>query len=245
MAIAFQTASTQALEGGTGGGSVSAPSGTTDGDFLIFGLYYEQGASPSNPSVSGSWTSIASVNGNPTFDGVCSVWYRRASSEPASYTVTTNGTYGTGTAAFILRYTGVITTGSPIRTSATTAPSNSGSPQSGPNLAGLSATDLVIQVTGVNHNTWTSTNTTTISGPGGSWTQRANITDTASTASEPAIAAIEQFNQGTGPSWSATGTNTDFGFARIGFALIEQPAAILLPEPSINIQQAVRRSYYF
>lgn len=244
MAIAFQTASTQALEGGTGGGSVTKPSGTVDGDFLIFGLYYEQGASPSNPTVSGTWTSIASVNGNPTFDGVCSVWYRRASSEPASYTITTNGTYGSGTAAFILRYTGVLSTGTPIRTSATTAPSNSGSPQSGPNLTGLSASDLVIQVAGVNHNTWAGANIT-ISGPGGSWTQRANIVDDASTASNPGIAAIEQFNQGTGPSWSATSTATDFGFARIGFALIEEPASSFLPEPSINTQQAVRRSYYF
>lgn len=244
MAIAFQTASTQALEGSTGNGSVTKPSGTVDGDFLIFGLIYEQGASPSNPAISGSWTQIATIDGNPTFDGVTRCWYRRASSEPASYTITTNGSYGSGTAAFILRYTGVLSTGSPIRTSATAAPTNSGSPQSGPNLAGLSATDLVLQIAGVNHNTWGGANIT-ISGPGGSWTQRANIVDDASTASNPGIAVIEQFNQGTGPSWSASSTATDFGFGRIGFALIEEPAANPLPEPSINIQQAVRRSYYF
>lgn len=240
MAIAFQTATTQALEGSVGSGSITKPSGTVDGDFLVAGYYFEQGASPSNPTISGTWTQIASVDGNPSFDGILRCWYRRASSEPASYTLTSNGTYGDSAVAFMLRYTGVLSSGNPIRTSATTAPTAQASPQSGPALAGLSATDLVIQVVGVNHSNWDGSGIT-VTAPGGGWTQRANATNSASTTSDPTIAAIEQFNQGTGPSWSASSTG-DFGFARMGFALIEEAAQSSQLRPVIVNQQAIRRT---
>lgn len=242
MAIAFQTASTAVFDAATSG-SLSVPSGTVDGDMLIAGVICKQGASPANITISG-FTSIASSNQATTNaqDGLTTVFWRRASSEPASYTVNTNATYGNNSSLFMLRYSGVITTGSPIGTSGTATPSATTSPQTGPTLSGVGSTDMAIQVAGVEHVTWGGADIT-LSGPGGSWNQRANVPDNAADASN-GIAVIDQLGTGTGPSWSASSTATDFLFMMIGFTLIAQPSG-LVTEPSINTLQAVRRSYYF
>lgn len=236
MAIAFQTATTVSLEGSGGSGSVTKPSGTVDGDFLVAGYINEQGSI--TPTISGTWTVITSVNMDPTHDIHVRCWYRRAASEPASYTITSNSTYGDSGAAFMLRYTGVKATGDPIRTSGT---SSGSSPLSGPTLSSLQSTDLAIQVCGATLGTWGGEDIT-LSGPGGGWTQRANIQNTTGDSS-PTLCMLEQFNQGTGPSFTGSTTGIGMMLAAVGFALIEEPAQSLSAKSYVFNQQAIRRAH--
>lgn len=244
MAIAFQNSTTAVVAGANNGNiTINVPASTADGDFLITGFAYEQSVSPSNPFMSAAWNQITTVNGNPNHDLYTGVWWRRASSEPASYTVTTNGTYGDSSVAFMLRYTGVVSSGDPIRNSAVAFASGAASSSAnGPNLTGLQSTDLSMQLCGINHLNWVSAGNITLAGPGGSWTQRANVTNDTSD-SKTGIAVIEQFNQATGPTWTSTSTLSNVGFAMIGFALIEEPAP--RAKALIVDKQAIGRAYYW
>jgi hypothetical protein len=240
MAIAFQTATTAVVGGAANGNiTINVPASTADGDFLVTGFAYEQSASPADPFMSAAWNQITEFTGNPTHDLYCGVWWRRASSEPASYTVTTNGTYGDSSAAFMLRYTGVISSGDPIRVSATSFSVTD--PVAGPALAGLQSTDLAIQLAGVNYANWTGAGNITMAGPGGSWNQRANqMNDTSD--SKTGIVVIDQINQGTGPTWTVTSETSAVGKVMLGFALIEEPAQSNRNKPVIIDLQAIRRT---
>lgn len=243
MAIAFQNATTVVVAAANNGNAtITVPSGTSDGDFLLVGFCYEQATSPASPFMSAAWNLITQVDGVPTPDQDIwtLAWWRRASSEPASYDITTNGTYGDSSAAFMLRYTGVISSGDPIRVSATAIAQTS--PQDGPDLVGLESTDLAVQICGINYVSWDPPpGNIVLSGPGGGWTQRANQANDTSD-SKTGIAVLEQFNQGTGPTWSATSSVSTPGFAMIGFGLVEESAEILNAHSTIVNQQAIRRS---
>jgi hypothetical protein len=240
MAIAFQNATTAVVGGAANGNiTINVPASTADGDFLITGFAYEQSASPSDPFMSAAWNQITEFTGNPTHDLYVGVWWRRASSEPASYTVTTNGTYGDSSAAFMLRYTGVKSTGDPIRVSATSFSTTD--PVAGPALAGLQSTDLAVQLAGVNYANWTGAGNITMAGPGGGWTQRANqMNDTSD--SKTGIAVIDQINQGTGPTWTVSSETSAVGKVMLGFGLIEETAASMSARSYLNTQQAIRRT---
>lgn len=239
MAIAFQNATTAVVAAASNGNiTINVPASTADGDFLVTGFAYEQSASPADPFMSAAWNQITEFTGNPTHDLYVGVWWRRASSEPASYTVTTNGTYGDSSAAFMLRYTGVQSTGDPIRVSATSFSTTD--PVAGPALAGLQSTDLAIQLAGVNYANWTGAGNITMAGPGGSWNQRANQMNDSSD-SKTGIVVIDQINQGTGPTWTVTGETSTIGKVMLGFALIEEPAQAQNTPVIIN-QQAIRRT---
>ncbi|KWT61667.1 hypothetical protein ADL21_11985 [Streptomyces albus subsp. albus] len=92
---------------------INVPSGLVNGDLLLLALALEE--SGASPAVTG-WTQAATVNGGGTQDNVIRVWYRRASSESASYTVTFGGSYGDSAALAMLRHTS-----SPLREQLATA----------------------------------------------------------------------------------------------------------------------------
>lgn len=221
MAIAFQNSTTASVSAGNSF-SISVPSGTTNGDFLLFAATVKQ--NDATPSITG-WTQIAQANAAASdTDNITTLWYRRASSEPASYTFNLGNTYGNSAAGVMLRYTGVLVSGTPYRTSNTKVPTGVGTPQTSATLTGVQSTDMAIHFAGTELNgTWDGTNYT-LAGPGGSWTQRANIIET-SADSTPGMIAIDQLGTGTSPTFTAAGA----GSARPGWVFI---ALALIPEPS-------------
>ena len=95
MAIAYRSGST------AGGGSgtnltINKPTGTVDGDIIICSFYQEIGATAVTPPE--GWTEVA-VQANNKGVAWMSTYYKRASSEPASWTWTHSSTWRTGTVA--------------------------------------------------------------------------------------------------------------------------------------------------
>ncbi|WP_409055856.1 hypothetical protein [Streptomyces sp. SYP-A7185] len=67
-----------------------------------------------DPTVPG-FTQKATADGGGTEDNTVVLFYRRASIEPASYTVTLDATFGNDAAISMLRQNGVISSGDPSR----------------------------------------------------------------------------------------------------------------------------------
>lgn len=220
MAIAFQTSTTTGI-GSASTGVINVPSGTVNGDMLLLAFALEE--SGASPIVTG-WTQAATVDGGGTQDNLTRVWYRRASSEPASYTVTFGGSYGDSAALAMLRYTGVVSSGSPLRTTATVSRVASlGTPQTSAALTGVLAGDMAVHAAGVVKATWNSA-AYTLAGPGGSWSQRASIV--ASADSVPGVLMIDQLGTGTAPACTAAGTGaTNTAWCFCALALIPEPEA--------------------
>lgn len=121
MAIAFRSAT----EAGTGGAGttqvINVPSGVVDDDFLLAVIGTADGDTGS-VSLNGVWqgpivNNLNTGGGAPSPPGV-SVYWRIASGEPGSYTIT--DTESSGIAGQILAFTGVDTT-TPIDVATTTA----------------------------------------------------------------------------------------------------------------------------
>lgn len=224
MPVAFQN-STTATVNAAATGVINVPSGVANGDMLILGVVIGEsvGVVPTVPG----WTQKAAVNGSTTQDNCTTLFYRRASSEPASYTVTLDATYGDNAAISMLRYTGVISSGDPFRTSATVSRVASlGSPQTSAALTGVQASDMAIHLGGAVLTTWNSADYN-MAGPGGSWVERGEIVAIA-TDSIPGVLFVEQLGTGTAPVLSATGTgaaNTAWCFC--AGALMEEPTTSL------------------
>lgn len=104
MAIAYRSGST------AGGGSgtnltINKPTGTVDGDILICSFYQEIGATAVTPPE--GWTEVATQANNNANAWVGS-FYKRAASEPASWTWTHNSTWRIGAVAC---FSGALETG--------------------------------------------------------------------------------------------------------------------------------------
>lgn len=226
MAIAFQNSTTASVAAGDSF-SISVPTGTTNGDFLLFAAVVKE--SGATPSITG-WTQIAQVNDLAAdSDNLTTLWYRRASSEPASYTFNLGNTYGDSAAGVMLRYTGVLASGTPYRTSNTKGATTVGTPQTSVALTGVQATDMAVHFVGTDLLSW-SGNNYTLAGPGGSWTQRANIIETAADAT-PGMIAIDQVGTGTAPSFTAAGAgSTNVTWCFIALALIPEPSGTTFNE---------------
>jgi len=234
MTIAFQSATTLLIDASTTG-NINVPGSTVDGDMLIMALVVEKGAE--NPTVSG-WTIAASATTNPTFDNLTRVWYRRASSEPANYTITIGSASANSASVAMCRYTGVISSGSPLRTTNTTSYATLGTPKNSESLTGVLATDMGIHVAGVVHDNWNSADYT-LSGPGGSWNQRVSNVGIAAD-SVPGLLMIDQLGSGAVTACSTAGTGAaDTAWAFVGLALIPQPDP---PSGSKIYTTAVRRA---
>lgn len=208
--------------------AISVPSGVSDGDMLILAVSVSESVGVV-PTVSGSWTqklTINQVTSGDDVDNTLSLFWRRASSEPGSYTVTPDGTYGNYCAVSMLRYTGVISSGDPFRTSATaTGGASLGTPRSSAALSGVQSSDLALHCAGAVKATW-NTNTFDPAGPGGSWVERGEVRMTVANTGMPAILYLEQLGTGTAPSFSATGTaSANLAWCFCAGALIEEPSA--------------------
>ncbi|WP_055563619.1 hypothetical protein [Streptomyces atriruber] len=226
MPIAFQNA-TSATGNNVATYAVSAPSGTASGDMLILAVSVSESAGVV-PTVTGSWTQKLTVNqvtSGDDQDNTLSLFWRRASSEPGSYTVTPDGTYGNYSAASVLRYTGVISSGDPFRASATaTGGATLGTPRTSATLSGVQTSDLALHCAGAVKATW-NTDTFDPAGPGGSWVERGEIRMTSASTGMPAILYLEQSGTGTAPSFSATGTaSANLAWCFCAGALMEEPA---------------------
>lgn len=221
MAVAFGT-STTATGNDVTTFDISVPASTADGDMLILAVVVSESSGVTS-TVPG-FTQKMTVNGGADEDITCSVFWRRASSEPGTYTITPDGTYGNYAAASMLRYTGVIRTGDPFRTSATVYNATQGTPQTSTTLSGVQATDMAFHMAGVVMGSW-NTNAFDLAGPGGSWVERGEVYMTVNNTGKPGILYVEQLGTGTAPTYTATGTaaasNTIWGFC--AGALMEEP----------------------
>jgi len=220
---------------------ITKPSSTADGDMLLLAILVSESVGVT-PTVTGSWTQKVRQDMVATGDNQDStliLYYRRASSEPADYTITWDGTYGNYGAAHILRYTGVTKSGDPFRTTnvATSGASTTAGPVASAALTGVQATDLAVHWSGACLSSWNG-NDHNPAGPGGSWVERGEIVATAAT-STPSVMAVEQLGVGTAPSFSATGTGTALVWNFIAGALIADQGVI--GRPNI-VSQAVGRA---
>ncbi|MGW6790043.1 hypothetical protein [Streptomyces chartreusis] len=246
MPIAFGSATTTTLNAGGNNAAtvaVNVPASTADGDMLLLLVGVSESAGVS-PTVSGSWTqkaTIDQVTSGDNQDNTLRLFWRRASSEPASYTVTPDGTYGNYVAVAMLRYTGVIRTGDPFRTSATgTGGATLGSPKTSVSLSGVQSTDMAIHFTGAAKSSW-NTDAYDLAGPGGGWTERGEVYMTVASTGKPGILCLEQLGTGTAPTYTATGTGAgNVTWCFIAGALMEEPAPPL--KNQLVFTTAVRRA---
>ncbi|MEU6674774.1 hypothetical protein [Streptomyces sp. NPDC046925] len=238
MPIAFQNATTATVNGAATG-TINVPAGTVNGDMLVLGVCVAESVGV-DPTVTG-FTQKATADGGGTEDNTVVLFWRRASSEPASYTVTLDASFGDYAAIAMLRYTGVISSGDPFRTSGSVFRSTRGTPQTSVALTGVQASDLALHMAGVVMGTW-NTQSFDLAGPGGSWVERGEVYMTTNSTAKPAVIFVEQLGTGSAPTLTATGTasasNIIWCFA--AGALMEEPAAVAAP-PLVH-STAVRRA---
>lgn len=232
MAIVFGT-STTATGNNVTTSTINRPTSTADGDMLLLAICVSESAGVT-PTVTGSWTQklrqdLVATGSN--MDNTAILYWRRASSEPASWTITWDGTYGNYGAAHVLRYTGVISSGDPFRTTGVAASGfevTTAGPIASATLSGVQATDMAIHWAGAAKATW-NTNTYDFAGPGGSWVERGEIRMTTASTGMPGVLAVEQLGTGTAPSFTATGTaSANLCWNMLAGALIAEPPAVAL-----------------
>ncbi|GII90622.1 hypothetical protein [Sinosporangium siamense] len=217
MAITFHNSTTAVSNTGPSI-TVPVPAGTVDGDFLV--LSYVNNQSASNPALAG-WNLAVTVS-DGTIDLLSRLYWRRATGEPATYTITKGSTYGVESIAAISRYKGVAVTGDPIRTTGN-AIIRRGGPYVGPALTGVTPTDLAIHSCGTALSSWAGRDYT-LAGSGGAWAERVNIVSTDGTAT-PAVIVLDQLGAATGPTVTSSGVSTYDAAGRIAaVALMAEPA---------------------
>lgn len=179
------------------------------------------------PTVSGTWTQKLRVDQVATGsdeDHTQILYWRRASSEPGSYTITWDGTYGNYGAATMLRYTGVIKSGDPFRTTNTIFYDVGAGPKTSAALTGVQATDMAVHMCGTAKSTWNA-DAYDLAGPGGSWVERGEVYMTTTTTGKPGILCVEQLGTGTAPAFSSSGTGAaNLSWLLFAGALMEEPA---------------------
>lgn len=221
MPIAFRS-STTAVGDNTTPVTINVPAGTANGDMLILGV--EVSESVGVVTTCSGFTSKATLDGvSPGHDNdtTITLFWRRASSEPASYSVVPDGTYGNYCAISMLCYTGVIATGDPFRTSATLSLAANTSPQTSTALTGVQASDMAIHLCGICLDSWSGTDLN-LAGPGGSWVERGEIMNNTSISS-PGVLFLEQLGTGAAPAFTCTGSGLAWIFA--AGALMAEPAS--------------------
>jgi hypothetical protein len=224
--IAFGT-STTAVGNNVTTSSISVPASTANDDMLLLVINVSESVGVT-PTVSGSWTQkirLDQVASGSDEDHTQILYWRRASSEPGSYTITWDGTYGNYGAAAMLRYTGVIRTGDPFRTTNTAFFDLGAGPKTSATLTGVQSTDMAVHMLGAAKSTW-NTDSYDLAGPGGSWVERGEVYMTTASTGKPGHLAVEQLGTGTAPAFTSSGTGaTNISWILFGTALIPEPAA--------------------
>lgn len=178
---AFGSVSTSARNTHTSTNTINVPAGTVDGDLL---LLYSVNSVPNTQSVSGSWTLLedAVTAGHAVGD----LWYRIASSEPSSYTVTETGNTLTA-AAIMVRYTwaGGVRAHAQAESGASSATSPAAAVP-----AGITGNDMVVHFYGEVNQT-PGTVSPTYTGPAGFNTRGAISTSTATSDYQCGVLAVD------------------------------------------------------
>lgn len=241
MAIAFGTAAT-AVGNNVATSAISVPSGVADNDMLLLIIDVSESVDVT-PTVSGTWTQklrFDQVASGSDEDHTHILYWRRASSEPGSYTITWDGTYGNYGAASMLRYTGVIKTGDPFRTTNTAFFDVGAGPKTSATLTGVQSTDMAVHMLGTAKSTW-NTNTYDLAGPGGSWNERGESRMTTTNTGMPGVLSLDQLGTGTAPAFSSSGTAAaNLSWILFAGALMEEPP--VAPGGSKIFSTAVRRA---
>jgi hypothetical protein len=151
-------ASSSTVYGSSVNTTIAKPTGTVDGDILLAVLFQGNVAgSPAIPTPPAGWAQAGSytVPTDGTFDGRCSVWWKRASFEPDNYTWT-HPAYTTQMA--MAAYSGCIDNGDPIDVSSTNS-ANFGGPLTA-TATGVTTTQVNTKLVYTGHN-WTGSGTIT------------------------------------------------------------------------------------
>jgi len=132
---------------------ITKPTGVVDGDFMLAGLTCPDDQTITPPS---GWTQLATYDFQTDYR--LRLWYRRASSEGATYTWTTNA--GVYTDGLIWRITGVLASGDPLDVAVGTA-TGDGTALSSPSITTVTNGAAVIQI-GATSNDYTTLASTTL-----------------------------------------------------------------------------------
>jgi len=117
VAIEYRSSSTATASGTTL--TISKPSGTADGDILLAIIAAFTFGALTSVSAPSGWTEIA--RGYPDENLWAVIFWKRASSEGASYDFTCSGGSGNQMTGALLAYSGAASSGDPIHTYSNTA----------------------------------------------------------------------------------------------------------------------------
>jgi hypothetical protein len=172
MAVAYVNETTSTTLGtGNTQGTINVPSGASNGNLLVCAV--QTGSASSAFTLSGWTTMIASWTDSNDSAGAC--FYRIASSEPASYTVT----WTTAASDLILtmkNFSGV-NTSTPIRSSRIDHAGATGASYTTTALTGTQSTDMTVQIAQMGDDNGVTTYTVTK--PGSPWTSIDGFLETA------------------------------------------------------------------
>lgn len=207
MAIAFRSATT--AQGSATSLVINVPAGTVNGDLL---LLFGTNSLPSAYNTPAGWTPLESPGIGSTGDSA--LFYRVASSEPASYTLAFSSATAWDSAAVMVCYSGAA---GGVRSHSNNVAASSGSTGTPTSPAGIIATDMVVHFYGADEVSQSTTNIT-LTPPGGAWNTRANVTRAKAGANlwGAAIAAIDQIGSSATPN---TTSNNSCGWPIASVAL--------------------------
>lgn len=217
----FQSSSTAAVTTATTSLVVNAPSGVTDGDLL---LAFASNVNPDTMTVTGSWTNLeregAPIDGTSITDSTEQAWFRVASGEPSSYTLTSRTS--TKMCIAIVRYSGCDAS-TPIRTiSSTFANTISTTSPARPGLPYVQTTDLIVASYAAASDGTTSS--ITVTPPSSPWNTLANVSTAVAATFNAGLAVVDQFGAASTPTATASATSgwCVFSIALVGPQSVQQ-----------------------
>lgn len=214
MAIAFGSIATTTSNTSSTTVVVPVPTGTANGDLLIMAA---SNSAPTTFTTPAGWTLLDS-NANIATAGFGSVayWYRVASSEPASYTITLGAAAAPITATMV-RYTGVSTTAPIVSHGMAVSTATSATSPAPPTLTGVAAGVMVVNLYLWDSNS--ATNAATLSTmPASPWTTRVN-TGTPSGGYNIDVGVTDQVFPSTHPTATASNATGIWGVESVALAV--------------------------
>lgn len=215
--------------------TINVPTGTANGDFLLMVVTDSNPVTWTQPS---GWTLIGNAADAGNDDNFASAYWRIASSEPGSYTVSLSSATSP-MCGVIARYTGTTGLRASIYTptsAQSTAVSTSQAPGTIPGT--MAATDLAI-ICYTYASDSSSVSPTMTSPTTGSWTNRVTFgPTTASSSFKSGLILVDKIAGTDTPTASATQVG---GWAIFSLALINAPTK----SHSASLNQAVKRAAYY
>jgi hypothetical protein len=217
MAVAFGTVTTTAGTGYSSSIIINVPAGTVDGDLLLLSAGNDN---PSDYTTPTGWTRLQT----PTYaaTGINVLWWRTASSEPASYTL--NPVSSAINTAVMVRYTGA----SGIRSSANTVSTQQQTVSPTPVVpADITGTDMVVHFYG-----WhavAGSAGATLTAPSSPWSVRANFGTTVAADWNNSQAVVDQIGATSATTTSASLSNGVWTITSVALTQAVAPDPLRLP----------------